>query len=186
MKEGEPPARIPFEILRVVQSELERRGYYYLAVEQEHIEGLVTAPIAARLRGQIKRRGFQKVAGHMILTFSGYDRDPREIQEVPEIRAYFEQLDAEVTELPALLAFLPEMGFNGPGIYLMILGEISETIHHPEQFGYDVQVLGAQRIIDRALHRIRQTATTYKLRHNDRIRLEQTFLTGTRFRFPLR
>jgi hypothetical protein len=186
MTEGEPSPRVPFEILRIVQSELERRGYYYLAVEQEHIEGLVTAPIAARLRGQIKRRGFQKVAGRMLLTFSGYDRDPREIQEVPAIRAYFQQLDAEVTELPALLAFLPEMGFNGPGIYLMMVGEIGETIHHPEQLGYDVQVLGAQRIIDQALHRIRQAATTYQLRHNDRLRLEQTFLSGTRFRFPVR
>jgi hypothetical protein len=138
------------------------------------------------LRGQIKRRGFQRVAGHLILTFSGYDLDPREIQEVPEIRAYFQQLDSQVTELPALLAFLPELAFNGPGIYLMMLGEIGETIHRPDQFGYDVQVLGAERIIQQALHRIRQAATTYKVPHNDCIRLEQTFLSGTQFRFPPR
>jgi hypothetical protein len=71
MKEGDPSARLPYEFIRLTQVELERRGYFFSTVEREHAEGLITEPMAARLRGLIKRRGFGKVAGRTILTFSG-------------------------------------------------------------------------------------------------------------------
>lgn len=92
--------RIPFELLRVTQQELERKGFYFFAVEKELTEALVTQPLVHRLCTTIKKRGFGKVAGHSIITFSGYETDPREIFEVPEIRAYYQQLDRQLPELP--------------------------------------------------------------------------------------
>jgi hypothetical protein len=176
--------RIPLELIQTVQQDLERRGYYFFPVEKEHTEALITAPLAQRLRTQIKKRGFGKVAGRVILTFSGYDDDPREIFEVPEIRSYFRQLDAELPELPALMAHLAAVGFNGPGIYLELLGEVDAMIPHPERGYYDVHVQGAARIVDQALHRIRQASTKYGLSPNQRNRLTAAFIAGSTHRFP--
>jgi hypothetical protein len=180
MREGDPS--LPFELMRFTQRELERRGYYFFPIPREHTEGLVTEPMAARLRGQVKKRGFAKVAGHTVLTYSGYDADPREVYAIPEIRAYTRQLDVQVPELPALLAFLPALRYNGPGLYLMLLGEVADSILYPERGGYDVRVAGAPTLIEQALRRIREAAVRYHLSPNDRLRLEQDFLAGTRFR----
>ena len=133
--EGES-SRIPFELLKAVQADFERHGYFFFPVEREHTEGLITDPLAQRLHSRVKRRGFSKVAGRVIVTFSGYDDDPREIFDIPEIGAYFRKLDSELGELPALLAYLPGAGFNGPGQYLMLLGKVDETVHRPEMDGY--------------------------------------------------
>ena len=186
MNEQPPPRRIPFEVMQAVQQSLEGRGYHYFPVEREHTEGLLTQPLLSRLRTQIKKRGFSKVAGRSIITFSGYDQDPREIQEVPEIRGYFQKLDSELPELPALLTYLPEMAFNGPGIYLMMLGEIDETIPHPELGGYDVHVLGAARIMEQAVYRIRQASTKYSLTPTQRNNLVAQFMAGATARFPIK
>src|SRR5687767_8108401 len=104
-----------FDAIRFVQGELERQGYYFYPVEKEHLEALVTHPLVHRIRTQIKKRGFAKVAGKVAVTFSGYADDPREIFDIPEIRSYWRRLDAELPELPSVLAFLPEFQFNGPG-----------------------------------------------------------------------
>src|SRR5581483_4546101 len=125
--------RPPFDVLRATQEALGRQGYYFTPVEREHAEGLAAAPLLHRLRSHIKKRGFAKVAGHTIITFTGYETDPREVYEIPELRAYYRKLDAELPELPALPAYLPELGFNGPGLYLLLLGEVEQAIHHPEQ-----------------------------------------------------
>ena len=180
-REGEPPRRLPLEYLRIAAAELERRGYFWMGVEREHTEAGLTDPLEQRLRGAIKRRGFGKLAGHVLLTF-GYDDDPREIYDIPAIRAYFQHLDSHVPELPALVAYAPEIGHNGPGHYLMLLGEIGRQFHHPERGGYDVEVLSAQPIVDQAVRRIRESSQRYHLPHNQRLVLEQRFIAGTRFR----
>ena len=122
------------------------------------------------------------MAGRTILTFSGYDADAREIFQIPEIRAYTAQLDQRLPELPALLAYLSELGFNGPGLYLMLLGEIAQMVHRPERAGFDVEVRGGERIIAQAISRIRQAATRYQLPHNAQVKLEQDFHAGVTFR----
>src|SRR5947209_4927876 len=90
-----------FEHLARVQQELEFAGYYFHPVERELVEGLITDPLLHRIRSQIKRRGFEKVAGKMAVTFSGYIYDEREIWQIPEIRAYWRKLDNQLPELPA-------------------------------------------------------------------------------------
>src|SRR5437870_776651 len=104
-----------FDHLRTVQEELERRGYFFYPVERELTEGSITGPLLNRLRTQIKKRGFEKVASHVAISFTGYADDPREIWQIPEVRSYWGQLDAELPELPALLTHLPQLNFNGPG-----------------------------------------------------------------------
>src|SRR5437899_11081928 len=83
-----------FEALRLAQQELEKKGYYFHPIEKELTEALITEPLVARIRQQIKRRSFAKMAGHTIIGFSGYEDDPREIDQVPEIRSYFRKLAA--------------------------------------------------------------------------------------------
>lgn len=184
MSQGEFGSRLPFEILRSAQEQFQKLGYYFLPVEKEHTEGLVTQPLVHRLRTQIKKRGFAKVAGRAIITFSGYERDPREVHEIPEVRSYWSSLDSDLLEFPALLAYLPEAGFNGPGMHLMLLGEVDEIVHHPELGGYDVHVLGADRIVEQALDRIRQASAKYRLRQNQATLLTASFIAGATYRLP--
>lgn len=181
----QPSRRIPFEVMQAVQQTLLSKGYHFFPVEREHTEGLLTQPLLSRLRTQIKKRGFPKLAGRSVVTFSGYDQDSREIHQVPEIRGFFQKLDSELPELPALLAYLPEMAFNGPGIYLMMLGEIGETIPYPELGGYDIQVLGAPRIMEQALHRIRQACARYSLTPTQRNNLVARFMAGATAKFTI-
>src|SRR5438093_50620 len=126
-----------YDALRFVQQEFERTGHLFAPIPKEHIEAGVTGPLVHRIKMQIKKRGFEKLAGNVAVTFSGYAHDEREIFAIPEIRAYWRKLDRELPELPALLAYLPQLGFNGPGIHLMMVGTVDEAIHRPEIGGYD-------------------------------------------------
>lgn len=172
-----------FRHLSRVQRELERAGYFFHPVEKEHAEALTTTPLLQKIRSQIKRRGFEKVAGRVAITFSGYANDQREIWQVPEVRAYWRQLDRQLPELPALLTLLPPFGFNGPGQHLLLLGDVDAMIHQPVQGGYDVHVQGAEPILADATRRIHQTAVKYHLPHNTTVRLLEQFQTGASYRF---
>src|SRR5712691_4472047 len=101
-----------FHDIRLVQQEFERHGHYFYPVEKELAEALVTEPLVHRIRTQIKKRGFGNVASRVAITFSGYADDEREIFAIPEVRAYWRQLNQQLPELPALLAYLPLLGFN--------------------------------------------------------------------------
>ncbi len=87
-----------FNVLRVTQQELERRGYHLYPVEREHTEGVIISPLLQRIRTQIKKRGFEKVAGRVAVTFSGYANDEREIFQIPEIRGYWRAVDGQFPE----------------------------------------------------------------------------------------
>src|SRR5579859_1164458 len=180
MGEREPPDFFSerFDLLRPVQEALERRGYFFYPIEKEHTEGLVTAPLLHRLHTTIKKRGFGNVAAHVALTFSGFSRDPREVYEIPEARDWWRALDAQLPELPALLASLPEFRYNGPSMQLTMLGTIDQAVQRPEIAGYDVHVLGAEAIIADALRRIRQAGQKYHLSDTAVRNLEAHFLSG--------
>jgi hypothetical protein len=152
-----------FGTLRVVQEALERRGYFLHPVAKEHTEGLVTGPLLHRLRTNIKKRGFGNVAGRVAITFSGYGQDEREVCDIPEIRAYWQALDAQLPELPALLAVIPELRYNGPGMQLMLVGEIDAVRTRPSAGMYDVHVVEGTRLTVEALARIRQAGRRYHL-----------------------
>jgi hypothetical protein len=149
--------------MRLVRQDLERRGYFFHPVEKEHTEGLITQPLLARIRTSIRKRGFEKVAGRTAITFSGYADDPREIFEIPEVQAYWQQLDRELPELPALLTHLPELRYNGPGMHLMLTGTVDLAIADPTIGGYHVHVVNGPAIIEQSVRRIRQAGTKYHL-----------------------
>jgi len=165
MGEQERPAYFDERLttLAAVQEGLARRGYLFYPVSKEHAEALVTSPVLHRIHTHVKKRGFDRVTRKLILTFSGYAHDPREVFAIPEVRAYWQQLDAQVPELPALLAFLPDSGFNGPGLHQMLLGAIDAVVHHPAIGGYDVHVADAPQLIADATQRIRQAGRKYHL-----------------------
>lgn len=167
-----------FQTLAAVQEALARRGFAYYAIAKEHAEGLVTGPLLHRIHTQIKKRGFGNVAGRAIFTFSGYAADPREIYAIPEVRAYWQRLDAELPELPALLAYLPELRFNGPGQHLMLLGQIDAVVNRPTIGMYDVRVADAPRLLDDATRRIRQAGRKYHLDQTTVANLVSHFLQG--------
>src|SRR5713101_9666020 len=99
-----------FEPLREVQQELEKEGFYFYPLERELVEARVTEPLVHRIRTRVKKRGFDRVAGKVAISFSGYANDEREVFAIPEVSAYWKKLDRELPELPALLAYLPLLG----------------------------------------------------------------------------
>jgi hypothetical protein len=171
-----------FSTLLQMRETFERRGYFLYPVPKEHTEGAVTDPLVHRIRTHTKKRGFEKLAGRAILTFSGYAHDDREIFAIPEIRAFYRKLDTELMELPALVAYLPEVRFNGPGFHLMLLGTIDEAQGRPELGGYDVHVADAEPIVANALLRIQRAGATYRLRSATTKRLVEQFLAGATHR----
>jgi hypothetical protein len=173
------PQRSPFESfdhLQHVKESLARQGYFFYPVEKEHTEALVTEPLVRRIHLDIKKRGFRKLVEHISITFSGYAYDQREIFQVPEIRAYWQQLDRELPELPALLAYLPTMGFNGPGQHLELLGTIDQAIPEPERRRYLLHIPEGPTLIADATRRIQQAGATYHLPQ------PKTALVAERFR----
>jgi hypothetical protein len=183
MTEQEPqdPFDERLQTLAAVQEALARRGFAYFPIEKEHTEGLVTGPLLHRVRTQIKKRGFSNVASRAIFTFSGYAADPREIYAISEVRAYWQRLDAELPELPALLAYLPELRFNGPGQHLLLLGRIDTVLSRPTVGMYDVHVTDAPRLLDDATRRIRQAGRKYHLDQTTVANLVSHFLQGGHF-----
>src|SRR5581483_4103477 len=164
-----------FDHLSQVQQELLKRGYYFFPVEREHVEGLVTDPLLARLRRTIKQRGFRNVAARTAISFSGYADDPREIFAIPEIRAYYQKLDQALPELPSLLTMLAPMRYNGPAIHVELLGTVSQVVERPELGGYDLRVDEAPAIIAQALRRIQAAGRKYHLPPAAITRLSEQF-----------
>ena len=163
---GERDQSSPFErfdVLQHAQAELAQRGYFLQPIPKEHTEGLVTGPLLHRLATTINKRGFGKVAGHVAITFSGYGYDPRELYEIPEVRAYWRTLDRQLPELPALLTTLPAFGFNGPGQHVLLLGTVDAVVHHPAEGRYQAHVVEGPRLITDAVARIRQAGRKYHL-----------------------
>jgi hypothetical protein len=186
MTEREPPEYFDerFTTMREAQEGLARLGYYLYPVEKEHTEGLITEPLVQRIRTRIKTRGFAHVAGRVVITFSGYARDAREIFAIPEVRASWQKLDTQLPELPAVVAFAPELGFNGPGTHLMLTGTIDQIVNHPELGAYDLQVPDAESIIAAALVRIQQAGRKYKLRPPLIQHLVEHFIRGATYHLP--
>src|SRR5262249_13063365 len=153
-------------------------GHYFYPVEKELAEGLVTEPLVHRIRTQIKKRGFGNVAGKVTITFSGYADDEREIFAIPEVRAYWRKLDRELPELPALLAYVPLLGHNGPAHHLMLLGTIDAATHRPEIAGYDVHVADAEPIVRDAIARIHRAGSRYHLSPEGADALIRRFVNG--------
>jgi len=171
MTEREGPAFFErFEHLHEAQVALERYGYFFQPIPREHVEALVTGPLLHRLHTAVKKRGFERLAGRVLITFSGFGLDAREIYEIPEARDYWRTLDRQLPELPALLATLPELGFNGPGLHLLLLGDVDAVEHAPAEGRYHAHVVQGAALTADALARIRQAGRKYHVRE-DRVRL---------------
>jgi hypothetical protein len=183
MRERQPPFHDEsFNSLLQTQRELERLGYFFHPVAKEHTEGGVTDLLLHRLRTQINKRGFGKLAGHTLITFSGYGEDEREIIAIPEIRSFWRSLDQQLPELPALVAYLPQARYNGPGFHVMLLGTIEQTLAHPEIGVYDVRVIDAGPLVDDALRRIVLAGRKYHLMPNRTNQLLTNFAMGATHR----
>jgi len=164
-----------FDHLQQAQAEFERHGFFFSPVPREHTEGLVTGPLLHRLRTHIKKRGFARVAGHVAITFSGYGEDRREVYAIPEVRAYWRALDAQLPELPALLTALPALLYNGPGMQLMLLGDVDAVLHHPAAESYEAHVVQGPALIADAIARIHQAGRKYRLPESAVGRLVERF-----------
>ena len=66
----------------------------------------------------------------------------------------------------------------------MLLGEIDERIDHPELRAYDVHVKGGERIMERAIRRIRRASLKYGLGPNQWKPLAGAFIASAMYRSP--
>jgi len=73
---------------------------------------------------------------------------------------------------------LPEMGDNGPGMHLTLLGEVDEVIGRPGGLISDLHVVEREKLIEDAIRRIRQAARKYNLQPNVTQMLVGQFLVG--------
>jgi hypothetical protein len=167
--------------METARHELAKHGWYLFPIPKEHTEGGVTDPLLARLRSQIKKRGFEKLAGHSLLTFSGYGPDSREIHQIPEVRAYWRKLDRELPELPALLGVIEVARYNGPVMHLSLIGEIDEIVDHPEFERQDLLIIGAERIIANAVERIYSAGKKYHLHSSSTYKIIADFMAYSTF-----
>src|SRR5258708_1518803 len=172
----ERPTDDSFSVLENTRQELAKHGWYFFPIPKEHTEGRVTDTLIARIRSQIKKRGFPKVAGRSLITFSGYGTDEREIYLIPEARAYWQKLNRELPELPALLGIIEAIRYNGPGMHLSMVGEIDEIIDYPEQERQELHVIGSDRIIQNSVTRIWAAGKKYHLPFQQLSRLLSNFL----------
>lgn len=171
-----------FNSIRETQEQLAQRGYFLCTVPKEHSEGLVTQPLMQRIRTRIKKRGFANAANRLLLTFSGFARDRREVCQISEIRSYYRKLDQELPEFPALPAVIEELAYNGPGLYLSCLGIPDERMipPNPHYFQrYDLFVEGAD-LVSRSLDRIREAGRKYHLSAQATERIVSNFRRGVR------
>ena len=61
-------------------------------VERTHVEACDFMPLVAFFRSQgpdVSEAAILSLMGYLTLVVSGYDEDPRELWQVPEVRAYF-------------------------------------------------------------------------------------------------
>jgi hypothetical protein len=181
-REGSRSPYERFAALRLTQEALARRGYYLYTVERELTEGLITGPLVHRLQQDVKKRGLRKLGGRALITFSGYAHDPREVFAIPEVRAFWRELDRQVPELPALLAVLPELWFNGPALHLMLVGTVDAVRAQPARGGFDVHVADADAVIAAAVRRIRAAGSRYHLRQTAVSKMAEHFTRGARYR----
>src|SRR5215468_5104160 len=93
-------------------------------------------------------------------------------------------VDAQLPEFPALLAALPEFAYNGPGMALTMVGEIDARIHRAARGGYDVHVVGTERLITDAVRRIRAAGQRYRLSETAVANLVDQFQRAATYRLP--
>lgn len=173
-----------FHIAELGRKLWEAHGLYWFPVPREHAEGSITRPLVSRIRSKIKQRGFDRLASHSAITFSGYGEDPREIHQIPEIRAFWKKLDSELEELPALLTVMALANYNGPVQHLVLLGDIERIIDHPEARRHDIMVTNADILRRQAISRIMRAGAKYQLNPDHVQALVAHFVISTDFPQP--
>lgn len=80
--------------------------------------------------------GLAKVQGQISFSVSGYDHDPREIWEIPEVRTYFHELDRIA---PFFLYYLASEA-NGPIVRTYLKMFVDSRIFAPEDPPQEMKV----------------------------------------------
>lgn len=79
--------------------------HFSVVVSREDVEKRETGRVLNVLSSlTVSARVMRQFCGRVDLFFGGYDDDPREVFEIPEVRAFVRDLDARFPELPYLLS----------------------------------------------------------------------------------
>lgn len=108
-----------------------------VVVSRQEVESLDTGPALSVLRRLLETP--QTALAHMEgvdIAFHGYDDDPRELSEVPEVRDYVHALDEQ---FPFWLFFLSKQGLGLQCLtfcfLLPFLTDEAKARRHPQQLG---------------------------------------------------
>lgn len=112
-----------------------------ISISRQEVEAGSIAPILSRLLQLTDSR--DNVFGYhasVILSFDGYDREPQELFEIPELRAFIRALTAE---WPHWLWFL-KRGTNSIPLLFSLLCEVQVV---PGQQGYEAEFADGNELV---------------------------------------
>jgi len=73
---------------------VKRRPPVILIIERKHIEKADIMPVLMLFNGgDVSKEAIWGLLGFLTLSVSGYDDDPRELWQIPEVRAWFTELE---------------------------------------------------------------------------------------------
>ena len=176
---NQPPAADP-EVAEIKERKrvLEGWGLHYFPVPRSDTEAGVTQALTTKIRSRIKSRGFKKVAARVVIDFSGYSEGYREVHLVPEIKMFWRKLDLELSDLPSLVATLPNGYYNGPAMYLSLMGEVDEAATAANDGTPAIHLLDVEQLLEDSVAKIRKSCVRYKLQPAVADSLVRNFMTG--------
>lgn len=95
-------------------------GIHFIPIPRHDTTARRTKPTVDAITRLIIKESIPRCVGKLVVTFSGYENDPREVEEIPECVLFWRTLDHEIPELPLLIGNIPGV-YDGPSIYVGFL-----------------------------------------------------------------
>lgn len=124
-------------VISIDDTEIKPEDIYLMDIPREAVEGGRLEP-AIREFEKLSKRNFRS---RVMLNFSGYDFDPREVYQIPEVRKWVNRL---ITNVPHLFYLISRENYAMRIVFLCIApvaGRRGDQV--------DIDVSGAKRIIEK-------------------------------------
>lgn len=146
---------------------LERSDAIFLDISRETVETGLTGGVTSKLLTlSDNRKWVEKFDGNVVLFFSGYDQDPRELCEVPEVVSFSRSL---FKDWPYLFHFSVRSGDALPALLRILIAPVVH--HHNGKVGFEYNARTLKREVFAQFHGLNCLHEAFHLdpAHNYRI-----------------